>query len=271
VATRPITFLSDYGYEDEFAGVCRAVIARIAPDAPVIDLTHGIPRHAVERGALVLANAVPFTPAGVHMAVVDPGVGSPRRAVAVRAAAEDRTFVGPDNGLLWPAIERLGGATQAVDVSLSPLRLEPISATFHGRDVFAPVAAHLARGASPADAGEEIDPGSLVRIESPEPVIDPGRVVAHVVSIDHFGNAALDLADRHLPQSGLRMGHPVRVEVAGPTRDAVFALTFADVPEGGLLLYEDSNASLALAVNRGNAAAELDLKPGSEVTLRPTD
>jgi S-adenosylmethionine hydrolase len=271
VATRPITFLSDYGYEDEFAGVCRAVIARIAPDATVIDLTHAIPRHAVERGATVLANAVPYAPAGVHLAVVDPGVGSPRRAVAVRTATENRILVGPDNGLLWPAIERLGGATEVVDVSLSDLRLEPISATFHGRDVFAPVAAHLARGASLPEAGEEIDADSLVRIERTEPVIESGRVTAHVVSVDRFGNVALDLADRHLPQSGLRMGRPVAVDVAGATHDAVYALTFADVPDGGLLLYEDSNATLALAINRGSAAAELGLEPGAEVTLRPAD
>jgi S-adenosyl-L-methionine hydrolase (adenosine-forming) len=269
VATRPITFLSDYGYEDEFAGVCRAVIARIAPDAPVIDLTHGIPRHAVERGAAVLANALPYAPDGIHLAVVDPGVGSPRRAVAVRVESEDRILVGPDNGLLWPAIERLGGPADAVDVSLSDLRLEPISATFHGRDVFAPVAAHLARGTSLAEAGEAIAPDSLVRIEAPEPSIEGDRVTAHVVAVDHFGNAALDLADRHLPLSGLRMGRMVSVDVGGNSRDAVFALTFADVPNGALLLYEDSSGSVALAVNRGNAAAELGLEPGAEVTLRP--
>jgi S-adenosyl-L-methionine hydrolase (adenosine-forming) len=271
VATRPITFLSDYGYDDEFAGVCRAVIARLAPEATVIDVTHGIPRHGVERGAAVLANALPYTPGGIHLAVVDPGVGSPRRAVAVRAATEDRILVGPDNGLLWPAIVRLGGVVEAADISLSDLRLEPISATFHGRDVFAPVAAHLARGVSLAEAGERIQPESLVRIDAPEPAIEAGRVRAHVVSIDRFGNSALDLADRHLPRSGLRMGSPVTVDVAGSTRDAVFALTFADVPDGGLLLYEDSAGWLALAVNRGDAAAELGLEPGAEVTLRPAD
>lgn len=271
MATRPITFLSDYGYDDEFAGVCRAVIARIAPDATVIDLTHGIPRHGVERGAAVLASALPYTPAGIHVAVVDPGVGSPRHAVAVRAATEDRILVGPDNGLLWPAIERLGGAVEAADVSLSDLRLEPISATFHGRDVFAPVAAHLARGASLSEAGERIDAESLIRIEAPEPAIEAGHIRARVVSVDRFGNSALDLAEGHLPRSGLRMGRPVAVDVAGSTRDAIFALTFADVPDGGLLLYEDSTGSLALAVNRGDAAAELGLEPGAEITLRPAD
>jgi S-adenosyl-L-methionine hydrolase (adenosine-forming) len=269
VGARPITFLSDYGYEDEFAGVCRAVIARIAPDALVVDLTHGIGRHAVHRGASVLANALLYAPAGIHLAVVDPGVGSPRRAVAVRTATEDRTLVGPDNGLLWPAIDRLGGPVETVDISLSDFRLEPISATFHGRDIFAPVAAHLARGTSLAEAGEEIEGESLVRIEAPKPTIEEGRVIAHVVSLDRFGNAALDLIGAQLPETGLRMGRPITVETAGATHQAVFTLTFADVPDGGLILYENSYGSLALAVNRGDAAAHLGLGAGSEVVLRP--
>jgi S-adenosyl-L-methionine hydrolase (adenosine-forming) len=265
----PITFLSDYGYEDEFAGLCRAVIARIAPGATVIDLTHGIERHGVEQGAEVLSNALPFTPPGVHLAVVDPGVGSPRRGVAIRAAEEDRVLVGPDNGLLWPALERLGGAVEAVDVSLSPFRLEPISATFHGRDVFAPVAAHLARGATLADVGEPLPPASLVRLERPMPRIEPERVIAHVVAVDRFGNLALDLTDRLLPKSGLRLGWPLEVETTAGNRGAVFALTFADVPNGELLLYEDSSRRLALALNRGSAAESLALGRGDEVILRP--
>jgi len=269
VAALPITFLSDYGYDDEFAGVCRAVIAGIAPDATVIDLTHGITRHAIREGATVLANAIPYAPPGVHLAVVDPGVGSPRRALAVRASDEGRLLVGPDNGLLWPAIERLGGAVEAVDVSLSDFRLEPISATFHGRDVFAPVAAWLARGTPLSEAGEAIDPASLAALELGEPQVAADHVVAHVVSVDRYGNASLDLADRHLPGSGLRLGRPLTIEIAGRMHDAVFALTFADVEAGKLLLYEDSYRNLALALNRESAAAELSLSPGDEVVLRP--
>ena len=201
---RPITFLSDYGTNDEFAGVCRAVIARIAPTAQVIDLTHGIPRHDVVQGAAVLANALPYTPAGVHLAVVDPGVGSPRKAVAVRVTDDDRILVGPDNGLLAPAIERLGGATEAADVSLSDVRLEPISATFHGRDVFAPIVAHLAVGATLADLGEPIDADELVQLERIEPIIDPGRrVVAAISYVDRFGNLALALSGDQLVDTGL--------------------------------------------------------------------
>jgi S-adenosylmethionine hydrolase len=269
VAALPITFLSDYGYADEFAGVCRAVIARIAPDAAVIDLTHGIPRHAIEQGAAVLADALPFTPTGVHLAVIDPEVGTSRRGVAVRVPAEDRVLVGPDNGLLWPAIDRLGGAVAAVDVSLSPFRLEPISATFHGRDVFAPVAAHMARGAGLAEAGEEIDVGSLTRLRPSEPWVAAGRAVSHVVLIDRYGNAILDLDDSHLPETGLRLGRQLTVESEGSVHEAVFTPTFADVDAGKLILYEDSNRHLALAVNRGSAADVLRLDLGDEVTLRP--
>ena len=268
---RPITFLSDYGYDDEFAGVCRAVICRIEPEARVIDLTHGVARHAVREGAAILANSLPYTPPGVHLAVVDPGVGSARRAVAVLTAAEDRILVGPDNGLLWPAIARLGGAVEAADVSLSPFRLEPISATFHGRDIFAPVAAHLAGGATLAEVGEALAPDALATLEFGEPGIEPGRVLAHVVYVDRYGNVALDLADRHLPETGLRMGHRVEVETGGRSRTAVFALTFADVEAGELILYEDSYRSLALALNRGSAAEALRLSPGDEVVLRASD
>jgi S-adenosyl-L-methionine hydrolase (adenosine-forming) len=267
---RPITFLSDYGSDDEFAGVCRAVIARIAPAAQVIDLTHGIPRHDVPQGAAILANALPYTPAGVHLAVVDPGVGSTRKAVAVRVADDERVLVGPDNGLLTLAIERLGGALEAADVSLSDKRLEPITATFHGRDVFAPIAAHLALGAELPELGEPIDPGELVVLKRIEPLIDPGRRVAAAVSyVDRFGNLALALGEDRLVDSGLKLGRRVWVEAAGVTLDAVYTLTFGDVPADALLLYLDSYGNLALAVNRGSAAERLGIATGDRVTLRP--
>src|SRR3954467_1149632 len=189
---RPITFLSDYGYEDEFAGVCRAVISQISPGAPLIDLTHGIARQDIRQGAIALANALPSCPPGVHLAVVDPGVGSDRRAVAV-AAAEVRFLVGPDNGLLSRALDRLGGALEAVELSRSPFRLEPVSATFHGRDLFAPVAAHLSLGARLEEAGESIDPGSLARLELPAPALGSDQIVAHAIHSDGYGNVTLDL------------------------------------------------------------------------------
>ena len=264
----PITFLSDYGYDDEFAGVCRAVIARIAPQARVIDLTHGIARHDVRQGAAVLANALPFGPPGVHLAVVDPEVGTERRAVAIKVADEDRVLVGPDNGLLGPALERLGGPVEAADISLSPFRLEPLSATFHGRDLFAPVAATLAQGVTLAEVGAPLSPDALTPLESSRPRIEGGRTLAHVAHLDGYGNAMLDLGEARLPETGLRLGHPLVVEAGSRSTEAVFARTFADVGEGRLLLYVDSYRSLALAINRGSAAAELRLAPGDQVVLR---
>jgi S-adenosylmethionine hydrolase len=268
---RPITFLSDYGYADEFAGVCRAVIARIAPESPVIDLTHGVAPRDVVGGALMLADALPHAPAGVHLAVVDPGVGSERRAIAVRVADEDRVLVGPDNGLLSPALEVLGGAVEAVDLAASPFRLEPVSATFHGRDLFAPVAARLAGGATLAEAGESLAPDSLARLELPLARVEADRVVAEVLHLDRFGNATLSVRSEQLEGGQLRLGQALAIEIAGASRAATFARTFAEVPEGAALVYEDSSRRLALAVNAGSAAEALGLRAGDEVVLRLSD
>jgi S-adenosyl-L-methionine hydrolase (adenosine-forming) len=255
-----VTFLSDYGLEDEFVGVCHGVLAREAPGVQVIDLTHGIPRHDVRAGALALRRALPFTPPGVHLAVVDPGVGGPRRGVALRCAEEERVLVGPDNGLLLLAADRLGGVTEAVDLATSPWRLQPTSATFHGRDVFAPVAGHLAAGAPIAAAGAALDPASLVRLELPRPRMDGATLVAHAVAFDHFGNALLD-AD----QSDLAREPGAAVSVLG--RPAVVATTFGDAPKGALLIYADSSGDLALAVNQGSARDELRLRLDDEVRI----
>jgi len=262
---RVITFLSDYGHEDDFVGVCHGVIARIAPDARVIDLSHGIERHDVRSGALVLRRALPYMPAGVHLAVVDPEVGAERRAVAVRTAEEDRLLVGPDNGLLALAATRFGGIVEAVDVARSPHRLEPTSATFHGRDLFAPVAAHLAAGAPLAGAGTPLDPTELEQLHMPLARIEEGTIVAHALAFDRFGNVMLDVEHDELAGSGLRLGRLVSVN----DEHAHFATTFADVPAGALLLYEDAYRTLALAVNRGSAAHHLGLRLDAEVRLRP--
>lgn len=261
-----VTFLSDYGLDDDFAGVCHGVIARIAPDVRVIDITHGIARHDVLAGALVLRRALAYMPAGVHLAVVDPGVGSARRAVALRCHGGDgRVLVGPDNGLLTLAAERFGGVAEAVDIGASPLASAPISASFHGRDVFAPVAAHLAAGASPADAGEPLDPGSLVALGLPRAQAGAEGVTAHVLLADRFGNVMLDAGAADLEACGVRRGDPVRVN----DEAAVYATTFADVPSGALLLYEDSYGALSLAINRGSARDALGLGPHACVRIVP--
>jgi len=241
----------------------------IAPRLRIVDLTHGVPRHDVRRGALVLRNALPYLPAAVVLAVVDPQVGGERRAVALRCD-DGRLLVGPDNGLLSLAWERAGGVHVAVDVTRSPHRLDPVSATFHGRDLFAPVAAALATGATVEDAGEPIDPATLTALELPRPRVEAdGALAAHAVAVDGYGNVTLDAGHADLAGTGLTLGARVEVEAAGRTRRARFTTAFADVPPGETILYEDASRSLALAVNRGDAAAELGLEPDAEVRLRP--
>ena len=260
-----VTLLTDYGLRDEFVGVCHGVIRRIAPDVPIVDLTHGIPRHGVREGALTLRNALPYAAPGVHVAVVDPQVGTERRAVALRCAEEDRVLVGPDNGLLALAWERFGGVVEAVDVSRSPHRLEPLSATFHGRDVFAPVGAALAAGEPLADAGEPLDPAELMPLALPEPRHEDGALIAHALTVDGYGNVALNVGHADALGAGMRLGDRVRVN----SHVGTVVQTFADVSAGELLLYEDAWRSLALAVNRGNAADLLALQPDDEVRLAP--
>jgi len=265
--TRPITFLSDYGLADEFVGVVHAVIARIAPGAQVIDLGHGVPRQDVLAGALVLARALPYAAPGVHLAVVDPEVGARRRAVALLTADEERLLVGPDNGLLLPAAERFGGVVAAIEISTSPWRLEPVSATFHGRDVFAPVAARLANGEPLAAAGAPLAPEELVRFELPEAHAAPGALSATVTGTDSFGNVILGAAQGDLGTAGLRLGQPVAVRTGGRRVLGVVARTFADVAARELLVYEDAGGALAVAVNGGNAAALLGARIGDVLRL----
>jgi S-adenosyl-L-methionine hydrolase (adenosine-forming) len=268
-----ITFLSDYGDRDEFVGVCHGVIARRCPTARVIDLSHAIPRHDVGTGASILRSALPYMPAGVHLAVVDPDVGAvgahARRAVALRTAEEDRVLVGPDNGLLMPAAERFGGPVEAVDIGRSPERLEPVSRTFHGRDIFAPVAGALAAGARLAAVGEPLAADELRRLELPSARLADGVLIAHVLRCDHFGNVILDADAQQLAGLGVGLGEIVTVGHAGRTQTARYGSTFADVPAGELLLYEDAQRMLALAVNRGSAAELLGAERGDELLVRP--
>lgn len=256
-----ITFLSDYGLLDTFVGVCHGVMAAICPPARIIDLTHGISRGDVRTGALTLAEAVPFAPVGVHLAVVDPGVGGDRQAVALEL--EDGRFaVGPDNGLLWPLAVDCGGVRAAVEISESAVRLEPVSATFHGRDLFAPVAANLAAGASLGDLGHELDPAELVRLELPLVAVVDGELVAEVTLVDRFGNVATAATADDVERLGLNLGSALAVRVAGhELHRARFVRTFAAAEPGELIALLDSSRRLALAFNGDSAARRLGLKP----------
>ena len=261
----PITFLSDYGTRDEFVGVCHGVIAGISPGSRIFDISHDVPRHDVRGGALLLRRTLDYFPARVHRAVVDPQVGAERRAIALRTTDEDRIFVGPDNGLLSIAALKYGGAAEAVDISTSPFRLQPTSSTFHGRDIFAPVTARLAAGAELVEAGTPLDPEELVTLEMPMARAEGNELIAHAIGVDSFGNVSLDLEHEELAGFGLRLGVPVKVNGT----EGVYTTTFADAPEGGLLIYEDPYRSLALAVNRGSAAEELGIGRDDEVRIKP--
>jgi S-adenosyl-L-methionine hydrolase (adenosine-forming) len=262
-----ITFLSDYGLVDDFVGVCHAVIAGICPHARVVDLGHGVPRHDVRAGALLLRGALPYLPVGVHLAVVDPGVGTERRAVVARAA-DGRVFVGPDNGLLSLAFDLAGGVSEAVDIGHSPFALQPVSATFHGRDIFAPVAARVAGGASLRDAGEPCDPAGLVVLELPRAALVGGVLVAHAVYIDGFGNVQLDVDRAEIERLGLETGRVVGVQApAGVSGLARYVQAFGDAGAGEMLLYADSDWRLALAVNHGSAAERLQLAVDDELRI----
>jgi S-adenosyl-L-methionine hydrolase (adenosine-forming) len=230
---------------------------RIAPDADVIDITHGIGPRNVLQGALVLADTLPYMPEGVHVAVVDPGVGSARRAVAL-AGADGRMYVGPDNGLLLVAAERLGGAERAVSLENDAFFVTPVSRTFHGRDVFAPVAAHLASGTELEQLGPSVPVADLRRLDVAEVSAGPSGVRANVLAIDRFGNVQLNA--RHA-------GLGTAVDVNG--RRVTVGATFSDVPPGELVLYEDAYGRLALAVNSGDAAAALALRPDDAVLITP--
>jgi S-adenosyl-L-methionine hydrolase (adenosine-forming) len=262
-----ITFLTDFGLQDDFVGTCHGVIKRIAPEVQVIDLTHGLEPGSVLQGALVLAHTLPYVPLGVTLAVVDPGVGGRRRPLALRDV-EGRYFVGPDNGLLLPAAERAAPLAAAHELANPAYALEPVSRTFHGRDLFAPAAAHLALGVDIAELGPPVDPEALVRLDLPEPEIGTSRIRATVLYVDRFGNVALNVTRAHLDDTGVVPGMQVELELRGDRYHAVAARTFADARSGDLILYEDSYRNVAVAVSRGNAAELLRVRPGDELLVR---
>jgi S-adenosyl-L-methionine hydrolase (adenosine-forming) len=260
--TRPIVFLTDYGRSDAFVGICHGVIARIAPDARVIDLTHVVPRQDVLRGAVELGRAVPYMPDdAIYVAVVDPSVGSDRRGVATSAGGS--LLVGPDNGVLSLAWDTLGGVDAAVEIESPDVLLEPVSRTFHGRDVFAPGAAHLAAGMALEKLGPAVDPASLARLDLPGPMVAPGAVGARVTGTDGFGNIQLNATERDLGAAGIAGGRVLVVNGRRLPR----AGTFAELPEREPGMIVDSDGYLAIVVNRGDAAAMLGLAAGDPVIV----
>jgi len=263
---RFITFLTDFGLQDDFVGTCHGVMKRIAPEVEIIDITHGIPPQGVLQGALTLANTLPFMPEGVHLAVVDPGVGSARRPLVLRDA-NGRVYVGPDNGLLIPAAEKLGGITEAHELANPDYALESVSRTFHGRDLFAPAAAHLALGVPLGELGPPVDPDALARLDIPQPDVGTTRIHSTVLSIDRFGNIGLNLDRTHLEEAGVVPGTRVELQTGPERYYAVAARTFADARPGDIILYEDAYRNISIAINGGNAAEMFGIREGQDIRI----
>jgi S-adenosylmethionine hydrolase len=263
-----ISFLSDYGLVDEFVGVCHGVMLRIAPEVTVIDVCHGIRPQNIAEGASVLAQAVPYLPVGVHLAIVDPGVGAGRLPIAVQTA-DGSWLVGPDNGLLVPAAARLGGATSARKLENPELRASNPSRTFHGRDIFAPAAAHLARGVAPEELGTELAVESLVSLRVAVPRLHDGHFHAAVTRVDRFGNLSLNVDAVAAGEAGLVVGTLLEVGVEGHRVLAPFGETYSSVAPAEAVVTEDSHGRLAVCVNLGSAADRFGASLGSKVLIGP--
>ena len=265
---RPICFISDYGLADVLVGTCKGVMMGLAPGAPIVDVTHTVPAFDVTRGAEALRHATRYMPEGsVYLAVVDPVDKTKRRALAAEVGA-GAYLVGPDNGILLPAAESLGGIKQAVHLTNPRYHIQPVSSAFQGRDVFSPVAAHLAAGADLGDLGEGVTPTSMVSLNFPGFRREPGgTVVAEIIGIDGFGNARLSVMqeDWKLP-----FGTPLGIGVRDEIVEARYVETFGAAEDGDLVVVPDSHWRLSFAVNRGNAARALLLSVGEEVRLIPS-
>lgn len=264
-AMRPVCFLSDFGLADDFVGTCKGVMSRIAPGISVVDLSHEVPDFGVEEGAEILQHATRYMPADtVYLAVVDPGVGTGRRGLAVRAESGAQ-LVGPDNGLLVWAAESLGGISGAVALTGERFHLHPVSNTFHGRDVFAPVAAHLAAGVDLPELGEAVDPSSLAHLGPGSTVAQGiGARTARILSIDRFGNARLSVTGE---ESGLEYDDAPTVDAGDGEMVVRYVETFGSAEAGELVLVPDSHGRLSLAITKGSAFHALALKVGGEVRI----
>jgi S-adenosylmethionine hydrolase len=262
-----ITFLSDYGHTDEFVGVVHSVIRCIAPEVAVIDLTHDVAPHDVRGGGLLLARSAQYLAPGIVLAVVDPGVGTDRRGIAIEVGAGQSYLVGPDNGLLAPAVSMVGGADRAVALTSEEHQLPSPGPTFAGRDVFAPAAAHLALGVDLYELGEPVDPITLMPGLLPVSREEDGELIGEVLWVDRFGNAQLNID----PDEIASWGERVRLRAGERTRIATRAGTYAELNVGVVGLVVDSYGMLSIAVDRGSAADELGVRAGDQVTLAPVD
>jgi S-adenosylmethionine hydrolase len=268
--SKPVVFVSDFGLRDEFVGVCHAVIARISPGSTVIDISHGIAPHDVRAGGLVLSESLRFAPAdAVGLAIIDPGVGTDRLPIAVETAS-GRQLVGPNNGVLSLAMRLDGGARRAVTISSPDVVLQPISSVFHGRDVFAPAAAHLAAGTELGALGPFVSLADLVEVLLAEPEVEHGRISGEVLDVDRFGNVRLNVRPSHLAEAGLQDSAVIHIATVSHEADAPRISTYGSVSPGAYGLIVDAWEWLAVIRYEENAAAELGVRPGDVVWLTAT-
>jgi S-adenosyl-L-methionine hydrolase (adenosine-forming) len=261
-----VTFTSDYGLDDVFVGVCKGVVAQIAPHVRILDVCHLVAAQDVQQGATSLAAAIPYLPVAIHLALVDPMQLVSSRGVVVETA-DGSLLVGPDNGMLSLAWDQRGGISRAVEISNPQLWRETVHKTFRGRDVFAPVAAHLANGDALADVGPKVDAETLTRLPVRGVIVDDDHVHAEVSLVDHFGNVSLNLARSDLEAAGITFGDTVELRCNGRTMAVPFTATYGDVPRGRLTLCEDSFRAVMLAVNAGHASRELRVSRGEPVVI----
>jgi len=269
-----VSMLTDWGNRDPYAAICHGVVLSIVPEALIVDITHEVDKFNIRHGALMLWCALPYLPIGAHMAVVDPGVGTQRRPIAIETARGD-LLIGPDNGLLIPGAEKLGGIVRVHVIDNIQYRLPVLTSTFHGRDLFAPAAAHLALGVPLHAIGPEIDPDDLVAIDWPPVVVREGELESTIIYTDSFGNLKLTgvTADLLDAIDGLQHGEELEVRFSGRADSVLmpWAPTFGDVAAGRHLIYEDSYGRLCIAQNQGSAARSLQVPEGTSVTVhRPT-
>ena len=270
--SRPfVSLTSDWGIRDPSPAICRAVVLGIAPEALIVDITHEVDKYNIRHGALMLWCALPFLPIGAHVCVVDPGVGTPRRPIAIETARGDY-LVGPDNGVLLPGAERLGGVVRVHQIDNTQYRLPVVSSTFHGRDLFTPAAAHLALGV-PLDAiGPELDAETLTAIDWPQVIVRENELETSVVYRDTFGNVKLAglTSDLQFALAGLAHKDKVKVHFGkGRTKgtEMTWAHTFGDVAAGQFLVYEDSYGRLCIAQNQGDAVKALGIDDAAPVRI----
>lgn len=260
-----VSFLSDYGTADEFVGVVHSVIRQLAPAATVIDIGHQIAPHDVRGGGLALARAAQYLAPGVVLAVIDPGVGTIRRAVAVEVGDGEAVFIGPDNGLLAPAVAMVGGATRAFELVDPAYQLAAPGPTFAGRDIFGPAAGHLCAGVAVSDLGPELDPAGLTPATMPITRQEGDLLYAEVLWTDHYGNLQLNVDPAEIAELGDR----IELRFAHRARTGVRHRSYADVPVGAIGLVVDSYGLVSIAVDRSSAADELGIGTGDEVVLVP--